>query len=502
MPAPATTPGLRSDVPIAPPPAVTPSPVAAPSSAAATPPPAATPYLPYAYPAYSPQYGYPPAAYAGYPNGRQPGYQAYAPYYYPYYAYPYPYPPKPRPAKGEGYRLALGWITTIGSALLLLGGLAVTALLLRATLRGAQFSLAALASTTGLGIGALAGGAGSLYFGIRALLKQPSARFSLPPAWVWLLATLAAFGGEIVLWNLQPTPGPVLTILPLFILAGALPAGTILAFAAQRLDYPSTWRHMLVSLVYGAVVATLVAGIFEGVLFIVLVAILLRLGIQVPFGENFLQSFDPSDPLQVLMFVLVASVIAPVIEESFKPLGAVFLLPRVRGPSEAFLLGLAAGEGFAVIETLTYFGLGQADWISVAIDRIGAGLLHGVGAGMGALGWYYLVRGKGISRRWLLGFGALGYAVLQHGIFNASELVTRVPLIGPWLNSTTPLASLGSLPIERSFLVELVMYALVLAMLVFVTGRLRRAPQTPATSSAPAAEARGPELALTAGGAR
>jgi RsiW-degrading membrane proteinase PrsW (M82 family) len=290
--------------------------------------------------------------------------------------------------------------------------------------------------------------------------------------------------------------------LPLFILAGALPAGTILAYAAQRLDYPSTWRHTVVSLVYGAVVATLVASIVEAVLFIALVAILQRLGIQVTFGENFLQSFDPSDPLQVLMFVLVASVVAPVIEEGFKPLGAVFLLPRVRGPSEAFLLGLAAGEGFAVIETLTYFGLGQADWISVAIDRIGAGLLHGVGAGMGALGWYYLVRGKGISRRWLLGFGALGYAVLQHGIFNASGLITNVPPFSRWLTSATPLVSLGSLPIERSFLVELVMYALVLAMLVLVTGRLRRAPQTPATGSAPAAEAPGLALALTAGGAQ
>jgi RsiW-degrading membrane proteinase PrsW (M82 family) len=498
MPAPATPPGLRSDAPIAPPPAVTAPPVAAPAPAAAA------PYPAYAYPPYPPQYGYPPAAYPGSANGWQPGNQAYAPYYYPYYAYPYPYPPKPRPAKGEGYRLTLAWITTIGSALLVLGSLGLGALLLLASVGGAEFSLAALADTTGLILAALAGGAAGLYFGIRALVKAPSARFGLPPAWVWLLATLVAFAAEVVLWNLQPTPGPVVKFLPLFILAGALPAATILAFAAQRLDYPSTWRHTLVSLVYGAVVATLVASIVEAVLFIAVVAILQGLGIQVTFGENFLQSFDPSDPLQVLMFVLVASVIAPVIEEGFKPLGAVLLLPRVRGPAEAFLLGLAAGEGFAVIETLSYFGLGQADWISVAIDRIGAGLLHGVGAGMGALGWYYLIRGKGVSRRWLLGFGALGYAVVQHAIFNASGLITAAPLVGRWLNSAAPLVSLGSLPIERSFLVVLVLYSLVLAMLVFVTGRLRRAPQTPATGDAPATQAHGAAAApaLTAGGAR
>jgi RsiW-degrading membrane proteinase PrsW (M82 family) len=464
------------------------------------------PLAPYGYRGYPPHYAYAAAAYTAYANGNQQGYQTNVPYYYyPYYAYPYPYMPKPRPAKGEGYRMTLAWITTIGSALLVLGGLGVVVLLLLASLGGAQFSLASLAGTTGLAIGALAGGGGGLYFGIRAILKLPSARFGLPPAWVWLLATVAALGSEVVLWNVQSTPGPVLAVLPIFILAGALPAATILAFAAQRLDYPSTWRHMTLSLVYGAVVATLVASIVETELFLAAVAILARLGIHVTFGESFLQSFDPSDPLQVLMFVLAASVVAPIIEEGFKPLGAVLLLPRVRGPAEAFLLGLAAGEGFAVIETLSYFGLGQADWITVAIDRVGAGLLHGVGAGMGALGWYYLFRGKGVSHRWLLGFGALAYAVIQHGIFNASGLVVIVPPIGRWLNSAMPLATLGSLPIERSFLVELMMYALVLAMLIFVTGRLRRVPQAPTTGSTPtSAEARGSEQApaMAAGGAR
>ncbi|HEV2238746.1 MAG TPA: PrsW family glutamic-type intramembrane protease, partial [Ktedonobacterales bacterium] len=221
---------------------------------------------------------------------------------------------------------------------------------------------------------------------------------------------------------------------------------------------------------------------------------------------NFLQNFDPSNPTQVLMFILVASVAAPVVEEGFKPLGAVLLLPRVRGPAEAFLLGLAAGEGFAVIETLTYFGLGQADWINVAIDRIGAGLLHGVGAGMGALGWYYLIRGKGVPLRWLRGFGALAYAVVQHGIFNGSVLIGNVAPIGRWLSSPAPLISLGALPIERSFVVELVLYALVLSVLTYMTGRLRHAPQSPATGDAPVAalEARGPEQtpAVVLGGAR
>jgi RsiW-degrading membrane proteinase PrsW (M82 family) len=463
-------------------------------------------------PAYtwSAQSGYPPSGYppSGYPpSGNSYGYQPVAPYYYPYpsYGYPYAYPLKPQPAKGEGYRLFLAWFTTIGCGLMLLAGLGLSGLLLLASLGGARFSLAGLGELSGLCIGAVAGGAAGLYFGIRAIVKQPSARFGLPPAWVWLATTVAAFGGEVVLWNVQTTPTPEVAILPLFILAGALPAGTILAFTAERLQNPSTWRHMIISLLYGAVVATLLAAIIESVLFVALVALLANFGIHVNFGENFLQTFDPSNPVQVLMFVLIASVVAPLIEEGVKPVGAIFLLPRVRGPAEAFLLGLAAGEGFAVIETLTYFGLGQADWITVAIDRVGAGLLHGVGAGMGALGWYYLVRGKGLPRRWLWGYGALAYAVVQHGIFNASGLIGAVPLIGRWLSSARPLVLLGALPIERGFLIEGIMYALVLIMLVYMTGLLRRAPQSPATGAAPApGGARVAERvpAMAAGGAR
>jgi RsiW-degrading membrane proteinase PrsW (M82 family) len=469
----------------------------APATAGATP--------PYSYP---PPYR-PPAA--AYPYGYQPStpYSYYYPYYYPN-GYPYyggyQYPPKPRQAKGEGYRTVIAWIVTIGSALLLLGGMGLLALLLLEAAGGARFSLAALATVAGFVIGTLAGGGGGLYFGITALLKRPSARFGLPPAWYWLLATVAVLGGEVVLWNLNSAPGAALAILPLFMLAGALPAGTILAYAARRLGSPSTWRHMLLSLVYGAVVATLVASIVETLLFAAIVLVMERFGANVTVDQNFLQNFDPTSPIQVLLFVLLASVVAPIVEEGFKPLGAVLLLPRVRGPAEAFLLGLAAGEGFAVIETLSYFGLGQADWITVAIDRVGAGLLHGVGAGLGALGWYYLIRGKGVNRRWLLGFGALGYAVLQHAVFNASGLIVILPPIGHWLNSTAPLVSLGALPIERSFLVELTLYALVFVMLTYVTGRLRHAPQSSATGATPTAlpGVRGPEQvpALAMGGSR
>ncbi|HEX9414928.1 MAG TPA: PrsW family glutamic-type intramembrane protease, partial [Ktedonobacterales bacterium] len=408
-----------------------------------------------AYPAYA--YPYAQAPTPHYPGNAPPAYS------YPYYGYYMPgyvYAQPPRRAPGETYRTVLAWIVTIGGGLTILGGLLLLGLTALSGARGTIEGLAALGQLVGLIVAAIAGGAAGLYFGITALMRRPSVRFGLPSVWIFLGLAAVAIGGEVALWNLFPTPGALVAILPLFVLAGALPAGAILAYTARRLNYPSTWRHVALSLAFGATVAPVLASILEVLAFLLVVLLLRAFGLQIQFDLNFLQNVNPTGPNEILMFFLVGSVIAPLVEEGLKPLGAVLLLPRVRGPGEAFLIGLAAGQGFAVVETLGYFGMGQADWINIAIERLGVGLLHGVGAGMAAMGWYYLIRGKGVSRRWLLGFGALAYAVVQHGVFNASNLLGAIPPIGQWLNSPTPLITLGTLPIDRSALVALSLYLL------------------------------------------
>jgi RsiW-degrading membrane proteinase PrsW (M82 family) len=464
-----------------------PAPVAnAPGAPAGTPGYAAypeyTPYSPYGA-AYAYGYG---AGYYGYPN--YPGYPP-SPYQYPAYyptyasyAYTSYYPPAaPRRAPGETYRLVIAWIVTSFSGLSILSGLILGLLAVVAGARGGLDSLAALAEIAALVIAGLAGGGAGLAYGIAAILRRPSPRFSFPSAWIFLGLTVAAIAGGVVLWNAEPAPGSGFAILPLVLLAGLLPALAIFAFAAHRLNYPTTWRHAMVSLSYGATGAVLVAVILEGVL-----ALVAALFLNVPYNPNLLQSFSPSSSSEVVLLFLLLSVIAPLVEEGVKPLGAVLILPRIRGPNEAFLVGLAAGTGFAVIETVGYFGMGQADWITVAIERLGAGLLHGVGAGMGALGWYYLLRGKGVRRRWWLGFGALAYAVLQHAIFNASNLLSLIPGVAPILNSSEPLVRLGRLPLGRDIVLVFGIYVIILIVLVVVTGRLRRAaPATPPVNVKP-----------------
>jgi hypothetical protein len=154
-------------------------------------------------------------------------------------------------------------------------------------------------------------------------------------------------------------------------------------------------------------------------------------------------------------------------------------------------MGLAAGCGFAIFESVSiYIGQGQADWIAVAIERIGSSLLHGVGAGMAALGWYYLINGKGVRLRWWRGFGCLAYALVQHGLFNGLALFTSLPgPVSSWLQHPV---YIGQLPLDRGSFIFFIYYAAILAVLTVVTGRLVSDPG----SSMPVANLRGASSSL------
>lgn len=442
---------------------------------------------PYGYGAYGPYGGSGPYAGHGYGGQYAPGYGSqgqpaaqaavapaypgygYAGYYYPGYYY---VPPRPRKAPGETYRTVLAWVVTIGSGLCVTGGLLFAVLSAVVYARGG-LGLSALGTYVGVFGAPLVGGIAGLYFGITALMHRPSVRFSFPHWGIFLGLTVLAIGGGVVIWNTAPAIGSALAVLPLFVLAGLLPALAILAFTARRLKYPTTWRHLMMSLIYGAAVATILASFVELAAYFLIVVVLRALGIDVSFDANLLQNLNPSNSGQAIAALLVLSVAAPLVEEGLKPLGVVLAMPRLRGANEAFLIGLAAGLGFAVVETLGYFGMSEADWVTAAIGRIGAGLVHGVGAGMAALGWYYLIRGTGVPRRWLRGFGALTYAVVQHAIFNGSSFLTVIPPFGRWFSHPW---YLGRLPLDGTTWLAFALYALILIVLMVVTGRLRSIP--------------------------
>ena len=403
-------------------------------------------------------YPYPYAYTYGYPG------------YYPYYAYPFAW--RPRRAPTETLALVVSWIVTVLGGLAVAMGLLLGALTIPGLFAGGSDSLAIQSDLIAFVLGPLVGGVFALYFGIRGILRRPSARFTLPNPWLFAGLALVALVAGVVLWHARSVPGTALATAPLLIASGVLPAFAVLALTSWRLRQPSSRRHVWMSLFYGLTLAPVLAIILE-----VLLAGVIGILFQRNLAQSLSQPDNPTDPTQVLIFLLTVSAVAPLVEEGVKPLGAVLLMRRVRTPASAFLMGVAAGVGFDILETVGYIGMGEADWVDVAIGRVGAGLLHGVGAGMAALGWYYLINGKGVRLRWLRGFGGILYAVAQHAIFNGSNLLGFVPgPIGDWMQK--PLY-IGRLPLDGGTALFLVYYAVILGVLVYVTGRLARSPATP-----------------------
>jgi len=430
------------------------------------------PYPPYAGGASPrPYYPPPPPAYNGYGYGY--------PYGYPYYGW------QPRP-KRDRYQFTVSIITTVGAGLALLGGLAsALILILVLVLPHATESNSSLLSSEmtalAFAIAGLVGGAFCLYHSIRALNLKPSASVWLPWFWIPLILYLFVIGiGYALQVHGLSVTYPLLTIF-LIVLAAVFPALALAALGVRRLRFPAwptTWRRFTLALVSGA---TLGIGL----------ALVLELGLSIlalrSSGNIFFNCInDPTGPgctqaLQFNIVFLIIAVIGPVVEETVKPLGVALYSGRMRSAAEAFTLGMAAGVGFALVETVGYIGSGYQDWLTVALERTGASLLHGLGAGMVALGWYYLShrkQGGGI----LIAILCWLYAVFQHFLWNGTAVLSLLPApYGPTINSWS--INLGFTSLAFLDAINIIEAILMLAFFIYMTGRLRR--QTPKPSPAP-----------------
>ncbi|TMC22031.1 MAG: PrsW family intramembrane metalloprotease, partial [Chloroflexi bacterium] len=188
----------------------------------------------------------------------------------------------------------------------------------------------------------------------------------------------------------------------------------------------------------------------------------------------------PSDPKAIVFLFILVSGIAPLVEESVKPLAVVAMVGRIRSAAEAFILGMAAGVGFDLVETIGYISSGYDHWLNIALQRSSAGLLHGFGAGMVALGWYYATHANstGKMNRALVTLGCWTYAILQHAIWNGSFGLQLLPApIGPYLDNGTIV--LGTITVPSFMLVYIVETILMLIFFLFITKKLRTRPAEP-----------------------
>jgi RsiW-degrading membrane proteinase PrsW (M82 family) len=443
------------------------------------------------YPGYP---GYPPYPFGLYRGEGPPGYLGYpgypgypAPVYpgYPGYMGPWPWSPPPPPQKQvDNYRLALTIVAMVSSMLTLFAGLLCALVLGLISLLGSNLSAnlspqqlyAAEVQLAVYALCGLIGGGFCSYHSIRALINKPSRVLRLPPFWIFLGLYIVTLTIGLIL----QAQGQAVSDLPLttalIFMTAIFPALTLLALGIsllRKVRWSTSWRRFTLVLTSGATLGILLAAIFE------LVAAMLFTGLS-GFTNLEVCISNPSDPTcqgpQIaLQLFLLAAVIAPLVEETVKPLGVAILARRLGSAVEAFVLGFSAGIGFSVVETISYTSAGYQDWAHVALVRTGAGLLHGLGAGMVALGWYYLVRAK--QKRFRLGLACWLYAVLQHALWNSVAGITLLPApVGTTLQSWNISLGFMQLGADELFVLGLTLIFLVIYVLIL---RHLRAQQEP-----------------------
>jgi len=239
----------------------------------------------------------------------------------------------------------------------------------------------------------LGGGFSLAYHATRSLQNKPSRRLRLPPLWVfaWGLPTLLVIGEA-----LRRTATGGLFFPPLYLLAGSLPPLAALAWANQASSIELNWRQSVLAFVLGATLSVGLALILEMLLplvFFGLVEGLFYLAQET--WRSLLNELAGGRAAQALssyayLFAMIeAALIAPLAEEFAKPLFILPILQQVKTPQRAFLIGAAAGAGFASLENLLFTGFGFSQWGGVLAVRALGAAIHPLASGLVALGWYW-----------------------------------------------------------------------------------------------------------------
>jgi len=265
----------------------------------------------------------------------------------------------------------------------------------------------------------------AVYHGFSAALNRPSQLLRLPlPRFFWLaFALVLGLGNVILLFEVAE----VYLFPPLFLLGAALPTLGVLAWAGRRLGWPITWRQGSLGLVAGSTLSIAVTLILGGILSAV---IYLLIGPLVFLGEAFegFSFFGGSSILEriffapgIAIFLIITALEAPIPEEFAKVLGVLcFGRRRISNERQAFMLGLACGAGFAILENMLYEGIyaqyGGWSWGGVTLLRGLGAVLHPLGTGIVALGWFRMREG-GFGKLLKAYLAAVGLHTLWNGGF-------------------------------------------------------------------------------------
>jgi hypothetical protein len=232
----------------------------------------------------------------------------------------------------------------------------------------------------------------------------------------------------------------------LTLLAVSIPVWLLVEISRNGLPRSSALREWG-TLTIGLTIAPLLIMLIEiFMVAVITIAVLISLGTQPGFLEQvgvIVQNFDlyqgGIDQLEQLIFLAIG-VIAPFIEELFKPMAIWFLLKRPLKSWEGFSLGLISGGAFALLESAGLVSqIGIEVWAQAVILRAATGLLH---IGLSGLVGYGLALSWNQNRFGRAAFYLLGAASL-HGAWNSLALLSGF--------STTTIPAAGAADFRASF---------------------------------------------------
>jgi hypothetical protein len=131
--------------------------------------------------------------------------------------------------------------------------------------------------------------------------------------------------------------------------------------------------------------------------------------------------------------------IVPLVEETFKTLIVAFADPRRTTGRDALLWGIAAGAGFAAVESALNTGAALEIWILAMVVRVGATVMHVANGATMARGWY----AARVKRRWGRLFIAYVTSVFLHAVWNALAIGQGVGTV-VWVNQASAATGFAS----------------------------------------------------------
>jgi RsiW-degrading membrane proteinase PrsW (M82 family) len=213
--------------------------------------------------------------------------------------------------------------------------------------------------------------------------------------------------------------------LGVLVLVALIPALIYLSWVRRTERYQTeAWGSVLGAFAYGALFATIVAAVLEGII----VALGTAVSQTYP-GPEFL-FLNSNSTLGTFFLVLL---VAPFIEEALKASGVAARKSQLRVVADGPVYGASVGLGFGFFETFLY-GLGAflvgglaAGIALILVRSISSVVLHGSTTGMFGYGYAksrFGVKGPGAGSYYLL-------AVLMHATFNAlASLAVILSFVG------------------------------------------------------------------------